>query len=114
MIYDKALIHCVLPDGTPLHGSLRSVSTYLYADMSVYHKRYWESVQAGTSVDRMVALATHVKINSGDYCVLEDDLVYRVEQVQFQYDKFELPQTVLSLHRTDARYEIALENNEKE
>lgn len=114
MIYDRAMLHCVLPDGTPLQGALLPVTTYLYSDMNVYHKRYWESVQAGTSVDRMAAVATHAEINSGDYCVLEDDFVYRVEQVQFQYDQHGLPQTVLSLHRMDARYEIALENNEKE
>ena len=106
MIYDRALSHCVLPSGNPLTGKLRQVGVYLYADMTVYHKRYWESVQAGTSVDRIAALTGHMNIDSGDYCVLEDDRVYRVEQVQFQQDEFGLPQTVLSLHRTDLRYQL--------
>lgn len=106
MIYDRALCHCRLPSGNPLTGKLQPLGVYLYADMTVYHKRFWESVQAGTTVDRMAALTGHVPIDSGDYCVLEDDRVYRVEQAQFQFDEFMQPQTVLSLHRTDLRYQL--------
>lgn len=106
MIYDRALTHLVLPSGTPLQGKLQQVRVYLYADMTVYHKRYWESVQAGSSVDRMAAIPGEQKIDSGDYCRLEDDLIYRVEQVQFDTDKYGLPRTVLSLHRTDLRYQV--------
>lgn len=106
MIYDRALIHCRLPGGNPLTEKLEKIQIYLYGDMTVFHKRYWESVQAGTSVDRMAALAGHVAIDSGDFCVLEDDRVYRIEQVQFQTDSMGLPQTVLSLHRTDRRYDL--------
>lgn len=109
MIYDRALSHCILPSGNPLGGKLRQVGVYLYADMSVYHKRYWEAVQAGSSIERMAALTGHVPIDSGDYCVLEDDRVYRVEQVQLQQDQYNLPQTVLSLHRTDLRYQLPYE-----
>ena len=109
MIYDRAMRHLVSPAGSLLQGKLEQQAVYLYADMTVYHKRYWESVQAGSSVDRMAALPMHVCIDSGDYVQLEDDRVYRVEQVQLQTDEFGLSQTVLSLHRTDLRYEIGVE-----
>lgn len=106
MIYDRALSHCMLSSGNPLDGKLQLQGVYLYGEMKVYHERYWESVQAGTSVDKLVALPMYQPIDTNDYCRLEDDRVYRVEQAQFQQDEFGLPQTVLSLHRTDLRYDL--------
>lgn len=107
MIYDKALVHMTLPAGTPLQAALQKQRIYFYADMTVYSKRFWDSVQAGSSVDRMAALPMHLSIDAGDYCQLEDDRIYRIEQVQHDADGDGLPRTVLSLHRTDMRYDYA-------
>ena len=114
MIYDRALKVYKLTDGTPLGGNLTPLSIHLYAPREVYYKRYWESVQAGSQIDTMVEVPGPTEIISGQYCVLEDDHVYRIEQAQHGLDADNLPVTVLSLHRMDARYQIARENNEKE
>lgn len=113
MIYDHALKVCTLDAGTPMQGGLTPVSIHLYAPREVYYKRYWESVQAGAQIDTMVELPGPTEIVSGQYCILEDDRVYRIEQAQYGMDADGLPITVLSLRRMDERYEIARENKEE-
>lgn len=108
MIYDRPLTLCTLPEGTPLHSKLVPGEVCFYSPREVYHKRFWEAVQAGSTVDRMVELPLHRKVEAGDYALLESGVVYRIEQAQFSYDSESgLPITVLSLRRTDGRLQVA-------
>ena len=108
MIYDRALKICELTDGTPLSGELTPVSLHLYAQLEVFYKRYWEAIIAGTQIDTMVQIPGPTEIVAGQYCILEDNRVYKIEQAQHGLDGDNLPITVLSLHRSDLRYDTAL------
>lgn len=107
MIYERELNIYSLPDGTPLQRKLQHVSRHLYAEMEVYHARYWESVQANSRIDMMVAVPDGREITATQYCVPEDSHVYRIEQAQHGKDKDGLPMTTLSLRRMEGNYDIA-------
>lgn len=111
MIYDRPLTVCKLPAGTPLQSRLLPGEVCFYAPREVFHKRFWEAVQAGAQIDRMVEMPLHRDVEAGDYALLENGVVYRVEQAQFSADaETGLPITVLSLSRTDGRFQIAAPN----
>ena len=44
MTYDHFLTVYDLKDGTQRGGKLTENSGHLYAELEVYHRRYWESV----------------------------------------------------------------------
>ena len=58
MIYDLPITICTTPAGfgAPFQGRLTVKAAYLCAEQTVFHRRSWESVQAGTRVDRMVQI----------------------------------------------------------
>ena len=60
MIYDLELRLYRLEGGTPITGSLKKVDDYFYGEMEVYHKRYWEAVQAGDTIDTMAEIPEHL------------------------------------------------------
>lgn len=108
MIYDRPLTLCTLPAGTPIQSRLIPGEVCFYSPREVFHKRFWESVQAGSQIDRMVEIPLHRQVEAGDYALLESGVVYRVEQAQFSADsETGLPITVLSLRRTDGRLQVA-------
>ena len=109
MIYDKPVEILKLPEGvgTLIQGKLQSVFTAFCGEMTVYHKRFWESVQAGSRIDVMVELPLHRKKIEAEMYARYEGHIYRIEQVQFQTDDNQLPVTVLSMKREGKRYDIA-------
>ena len=109
MIYDKPIDILKLPDdvGTPLQGKLRPVFSAFCGEMTVFHSRFWESVQAGSRIDTMVELPLHRKNVEAEMYAQYEGHIYRIEQAQFQTDENGLPVTVLSMKREGKRYDIA-------
>ena len=110
MIYDKRLWLCAPPAGAgaPFQGRLVKQSQRLYGDRTVYHRRYWEAVQAGSRVDKLIRLPDHLDVTATDYAVLTDGHAYRIEQVQHMEDEDGLPVTELSLRRMEGNYDLSL------
>ena len=109
MIYDKPISILKLPDGvgTPLQGKLQPISSAWCGEMTVYHARFWEAVQAGSRIDVMVEIPLHRKeIDAGLFAKYEEH-IHVIEQVQYQTDSDGLPVTVLSLKRSEVQYDIA-------
>lgn len=109
MIYDKPVEILKLPEGvgTLIQGKLQPVFTAFCGEMTVYHKRFWESVQAGSRIDVMVELPLHRKKIEAEMYARYEGHIYRIEQVQFPTDDNQLPVTVLSMKREGKRYDIA-------
>lgn len=108
MIYDTEITILKLPDdvGTPLQGKLQPVFSAFCSEKEVYHRRFWESVQAGSRVDLLVELPLHREVESGMFAKYKDH-TYSIEQAQFGKDENNLPITTLSLKRSEAQYDIA-------
>lgn len=109
MIYNKPISILKLPDdvGTPLQGKLQPVFAAFCGEMTVFHNRFWESVQAGSRIDVMVELPLHRKSVDAEFYAKYEGHIYRIEQVQYQTDENQLPVTVLSMKREGKRYDIA-------
>ena len=109
MIYDKPIRILKLPNttGTPIQGKLDPVFTAFCGEMTVFHSRFWEAVQAGSRIDIMVELPLHRKNVEAEMYAKYEGHIYRIEQVQFQKDENQLPVTVLSMKREGANYDIA-------
>lgn len=109
MIYDKPIQILQLPDtvGTTLQGKLEPVFSAFCGEMTVFHARFWESVQAGSRIDVMVELPLHRKNVRAEMYAKYEGHIYRIEQAQFQKDENQLPVTVLSMKREGKRYDIA-------
>ena len=107
MIYDTPIIIAKLPDdvGTPLQGKLQRLYGAFCGEKEVYHRRYWESVQAGSRVDLLVEIPLHRAVDAGMYAQYKGRS-YSIEQAQFGKDADGLPITTLSLMRTEANYDI--------
>lgn len=108
MIYDQPIIILALPDdvGTPVQGKLQKVAFAYCAEQEVYHRRYWESVQAGSRIDLMVELPLRRPIDAGMFAKYGDH-IYSIEQAQFGTDEMGLHITTLSLKRSEVQYDIA-------
>ena len=108
MIYDTEIKILKLPDnvGTPLQGTLQPIFTAFCGEKEVYHKRFWESVQAGSHIDTLVELPLHRNVDAGMFAKYKGH-VYSIEQAQFGKDDNQLPITILSLKRSEVQYDIA-------
>ena len=108
MIYDTPITILKLPDdvGTPLQGNLVPFLDAFCGEKEVYHKRFWESVQAGSRVDLFVELPLHRSIDAGMFAKYKEH-IYSIEQAQFGKDENQLPTTTLSLKRSEVQYDIA-------
>lgn len=108
MIYDKLLIVCDPPEGfgAPFHGKLLPRSRHWYADLTVFHRRFWEAAQAGTKVHRMVQIPFGQEIMATSYAILGDRRLYRIEEAQPTTDEDGLPVTNLTLSRMEKNYEL--------
>ena len=109
MIYDTPIAVLKLPPGvgTPLQGRLEPAFDAWCGEMTVYHTRFWEAVQAGSRIDAMVEMPLHRRdVDAGSFAKYQGH-IYSVEQVQYQTDSNGLPVTVLSLKRSEEQYDIA-------
>lgn len=108
MIYDRILQICDPPEGfgAPFHGRLVPRRVSYYAELTVFHRRFWEAAQAGTRVDRMVQVPFGSEILATSYAVLGDGLLYRIEEAQPTTDEDGLPVTNLTLRRMEKNYEL--------
>ena len=108
MIYDTPITVLKLPDdvGTPLQGKLIPLFKAFCGEKEVYHRRFWEAVQAGSRIDLLVEIPLHRKIEAGMFANYKEH-IYSIEQAQFGKDENQLPVTTLSLKRTEAQYDIA-------
>ena len=111
MIYDRYLTVYDLAGGSPIGGKLTENSAHYYAEMEVYHRRYWESVQAGSRIDRMVRVPFGEALTATQYAIPEDGHVYRIEQAQHGLDEDGLPVTTLSLRRMEGSYDLLRTEN---
>lgn len=109
MIYDKPIEILRLPDdvGTPLQGKLQPVFSAFCGEMTVFHSRFWEAVQAGSRIDVMVQLPLHRKNADAGMFARYEGHICSVEQAQYQKDENQLPVTVLSLKRSEDQYDVA-------
>lgn len=107
-LYDTPIDLLRLPDrvGTPIQGKLLLVESCWARELTVYHQRYWEAVQAGSVIDTMVELPLHRDIVRGRFVRFKGH-IYTVEQAQPEYDDDGLPITTLSLSRSEDHYDIA-------
>ena len=107
MIYDTPITILKLPDnvGTPLQGKLQPTFIAFCGEKEVYHRRFWESVQAGSRVDLMVELPFHRKADAGMFAHYKGH-IYSIEQAQLGKDENLLPVTTLSLKRAEGQYDI--------
>lgn len=108
MIYDTPIQILKLPDdiGSPLQGKLEPVFSAYCGQKEVYHRRYWESVQAGSRVDVLVELPLHRDVEAEMYAKYKDHF-YSIEQAQFGTDDDGLPVTILSMKKAGNQYDIA-------
>ena len=108
MIYDKEIQILSLPPnvGTPLQGKLQKEFSAYCGELTVYHTRYWESVQAGSRVDLLVELPLRRDVAAEMYAKIGGH-IYRIEQVQFGSDDNQLAVTWLSLQRSEVAYDVA-------
>lgn len=108
-MYETLIQILKLPDGvgTPIQGTLVPVFCAYCRELTVFHSRFWEAIQAGSRIDLMAELPLHRKtVDAGMFAKCAGH-IYSVEQVQFQKDSNQLPVTVLSLKRSEEQYDIA-------
>ena len=108
MIYDRKLNRCTLATGAggPTQGRVTLGEAYYYAELEVYHRRFWEAGAAGSRIDRMGELPLHREFSPADLILLDDEHLYRIEQVQLGEDAWGLPVTTLSLRRYGGNYDV--------
>ena len=109
MIYDRVLEVFKLDtkSRSPLERRLFLHSAHYYAPMTVYHRTYFQAVQAGESIDRMVQIPAPAKpLDATMYAVPDDGHVYKITEAQPTEDADGLPVVNLSLHREEVRYDL--------
>ena len=105
MIYDKILLVCSLTDDRP--RALSVECCYGYADQTVYHRRHWEAVQAGSRADRMVQVPFGGEIRADQFVwIPAESSAWRIEEAQHTTDGDSLPVTNLTLRREEAFYDV--------
>lgn len=106
MIYDTPITIMQLPSnvGAIIQGEPVPVFDAYCGEKTVYHTRFWESVQAGSRIETMVELPLHRDVRAGMYAKLKGHL-YVISQAQFDSDEFQLPVTVLSLSNPENAYD---------
>lgn len=106
MIYDRGPLTVYQRDGKPVENRLAPVSCHYYAELEVYHRRFFESVQAGDRVDILLQVPEGEALRAALFAVPEDGAVYRVVQAQHTEDDDGHPACRLSLHREERNYDI--------
>lgn len=109
MIYDRELTVCVPPKGwaKPSDGRLTAAAHHLSAELTVFHRRYWEAQAAGSRADRMVQIPMGYDVLPTWYVALAwDPHLYRIEEAQYTRDEDGLPVTNLTLRRMEDNYDV--------
>ena len=106
MIYDRLLLVYDLTAGTPMSGALTLRASHYYAQRTVSHRRWWESVQANSRVDKAVQVRGGEDITANQFVLLEGAW-WRVEEAQHTTDEYRLPVTNLALRRWDGDLHVA-------
>lgn len=107
MIYDRLLeVFSPKQPESPLSMKLELESAHYCAPLTVYHRTYFDSLQMGETVDRMVQLPRLSEIDATMYAVLEGGPVYKIMEAQPTQDEDGLDVYVLSLHRKEGKYEL--------
>lgn len=109
MIYDRLMeVFKMDTSPTPLSRRLVLHSVHLSANMTIYHRTYFQALQAGEGIDRMVQIpAPEIPPDATMYAVPADDgHVYKITEAQLSKDDDGLPVVNLSLHREEARYDL--------
>lgn len=108
MIYDRLLTVFKLDTASSaLARKLLERSRHLCAYRTVYHRTYFQAVQAGQRIERMVQIpTTDTPPDATMYAELEDGQIYKITEAQFAEDEDGLPCIVLALTREEARYEL--------
>lgn len=101
MIYDENIDIYSLPAGAgvPTATNLTPVSSHYCGELQVFASRYWQSVQAGSSVDRMVEIPERLENVTAAMFARFNGGIYSIEQVQYGHDSHGLDITTLSLKR---------------
>ena len=109
MIYSTPITILRMPSniGTPIQAPLEPVFSAFCGEMTVFHARFWEAIQAGSRIDVMVEIPLHRKEADAGCFARYEGHIYSIEQAQFQKDSDGLPVTVLSLKRSEEQYDIA-------
>lgn len=109
MIYDRSILICTKPAGTLIQSALVPAFERFCGFRTVYASRFWNSVQAGSSIDRLAELPRlpGETIEAEMYAVV-DGAVYRINQAQEDEDRHNRPIWRLSLKREERSYDIAL------
>lgn len=106
MIYDRGPLVIYARAGSPTDYRLRELSRHYYARLEVFHRRFWESVQAGDRVDELVQVPDGEDLRADLYAQVEGGALYRINQAQQTEDDNGLPCCRLSLHREENNYEL--------
>ena len=106
MIYDRGPATVYQQSGDPVDDQIAEYGSCYYAELQVYHSRFWESVQAGDRIDRMIQIPFGDDITADMFVKPEDGHIYRINQAQPGDDDNGLPSCILSLHREEANYDI--------
>jgi len=108
MIYDRLIeVFDLDTASSPLRRRLVLRSAHYYGNLTVYHRTYFQAVQAGESIDRMVQIpAPADPPDATMYAVPEDGHVYKITEAQITTDRDGLPVVNLSLRREEARYDL--------
>lgn len=110
MIYDRVVeVFDLDPQARKaLERRLILRSAHYYGSMTVYHRTYFQAVQAGESIDRMIQIPAPAEEppDATMYAVPEDGHVYRITEAQPATDADGLPVVNLMLHREEDRYDL--------
>lgn len=109
MIYDRIVeVFNLDTASSPLVRRLRLRSAHCYGNLTVYHRTYFQAVQAGEAIDRMIQIPAPAEDppDATMYAVPEDGHVYKIREAQLTTDGDGLPVVNLSLHREEARYDL--------
>lgn len=107
MIYDRPVsIYTLSSDGPPQARRLKPHASCYYAEQTVYHRTFFDSLQRGESIDRMITIHRDETVRATMFAVPDDGHVYKITEAQPTHDQDGLPVTVLSLHREEAKYDF--------
>lgn len=110
MIYDRIVEVFKLDtaERRTLNRRLVLRSAHYYGSLTVFHRTYFQAVQAGESIDRMIQIPAPAEEppEATMYAVPDDGHVYRITEAQPTEDGDGLPVINLSLHREEDRYDL--------
>lgn len=105
MTHDYLLLRYELTAGTPLQGTMTLRGSHYYGPLTVGHRRFWESVQNATRIDKAVEIPGDSAVSAGQYVLCEGSY-WRIEEAQHTFDDDGLPVVRLSLRRWEGTFDV--------